>query len=162
MQYSGIAARLLVSFQIAAISDSRALGSSSLGEGIHCLWAIAFIRRDMLSPFPGTSLGKFPCVLPTSLGPTGAWSCLAKVNGSGQGQLNGHHQESLSVFSWRAPWDPPWCQWLCCALVFSGVGKANAGPLWWHFTLLCAGPISLPILRGPSPRLIFHSEPYPC
>lgn len=43
----------------------------------------------MLSPFPGTSLGKFPCVLPTSLGPTEAWSCLAKVNGSGQGQLNG-------------------------------------------------------------------------
>lgn len=139
MQYSGIAARLLVSFQTAATSDSRALGSSSLGEGICCLWATAFIRRDMLSPFPGTSLGKFPCVLPTSLGPTEAWSCLAKVNGSGQAQLNGPPSGVPRCFFLEGPVSSlP--EALCCASVFPRVGKANAGPLWWCFTVLCAGP----------------------
>lgn len=94
-----MAGRLFVSFQIAATSDSRALGSSSLGDGICCLWASAFIRRDMPSPFSGTSLGKFPCILPTCLGPTEAWSCLAKVNGFGRGQLNGAPSGVCRCFS---------------------------------------------------------------
>lgn len=169
-----MAARLLVTFQIAATSDSRALESTSLGEGIHCLWAAAFIRRDMLSPFSGTFLWKFPFILPTCLG----WL------------INGLILPDQSQWLWMRPTEHgttrsvsvflllparmllgvphehlPCSQCLHYALTFSSVGKAHPGPPWRHFSVhwpLELRQGSLLILLGSSPTLIFHSELYPC